>query len=57
MKPPSFKHASEAQAIAEAERLARIHTGSRFYVLHATEMRQVDSMKRIVLKKFDDIPF
>jgi len=60
--PPSYRHLSELSAINEAERLARLNKGAEFYVLRATEMRQVDDMKRVILLKTHDpknegIPF
>lgn len=56
-KSPSFRHPSEHSAITEAERLARTAPGQQFYVLHATNLRYVDDMTRIVLLHRDEIPF
>ncbi|SAK53262.1 hypothetical protein AWB78_01309 [Caballeronia calidae] len=47
--PPSYRHTSEAGAIAEAERLARAARNAKFYVLKATDLRYIDDMKRVVL--------
>lgn len=58
---PRFKHETEAEAIAEAERLATQHSGHTFVVLEATHVRKVDSMQRANLRsptpEDDDIPF
>ena len=60
---PTYKHETEASAIAEAERLARLNRGQQFYVLYAAELRVVDDMRRITLHpeghsyESDGIPF
>lgn len=51
---PRVKHETEASAIAEAERLARIVPGQRFVVLEAIELRQVSDMLRVSLRRPDD---
>jgi hypothetical protein len=56
-KSPSHRHSSEGLAIVEAERLARAVPGQKFYVLHATELRCVDAMQRVILFKTDQPPF
>ncbi|BAO88942.1 DUF2188 domain-containing protein [Caballeronia cordobensis] len=55
--PPSFRHESRENAIAEAERLARSRVGAEFFVLQATDLRLVDSMIRTSLVPLDEIPF
>jgi len=61
--PPKYRHDTEAAAETEAERLARLNPGSRFFVLEAVGLRCVDNMHRIDLRKplsveqSDDIPF
>jgi len=56
---PTVRHETESHAIAEAERLARLHQGSEFYVLEATHLRVMDSMQRVCLRDDgeSDIPF
>lgn len=55
--PPSYRHGSEESALSEAERLARAAPNAKFYVLRATEVRYIDSMKRVVLLYPDQPPF
>lgn len=55
---PRYRHASEVAAIGEAERLARMNPGQRFFVLEAIALRSVDSMQRVNLREpHDEIPF
>lgn len=42
---PTYKHATLQSARAEAERLARIHRGEKFYVLGAVGVAVVDDLK------------
>lgn len=56
-KSPSHRHSSEGLACIEAERLARLAPGQHFYVLHADQLRYVDSMHRVILFKTDQPPF
>jgi hypothetical protein len=56
-RAPSFKHASEGSAVAEAERLARQCPGQTFVVLRAIEARLVEDMLRISLAEDADVPF
>lgn len=44
---PTVRHGTEAEAVAEAERLARRFKGETFYVLKAVCGRCVDDMQRI----------
>lgn len=54
--PPMHRHSTLDSATTEAERLARLHKGERFYVLEATHARVVDSMQRITLGE-EVLPF
>lgn len=55
---PTVKHQTEHGAIQEAERLARLNPGAKFYVLQAVELRCVDAMQRIDLRDpMREIPF
>lgn len=58
---PRYKHETEALAIGEAERLARMNPSDTFIVLEATHVRRVDNMQRADLRsndpETDDIPF
>lgn len=57
-RAPTHKHPSPDQALTEAERLARLNPGQKFYVLEALEMRSVESMQRVTLVGPDDeVPF
>nr|WP_249172130.1 hypothetical protein [Burkholderia vietnamiensis] len=57
-KPPTFKHQSRQSAVMEAERLARVHRGQKFYVLGSTDSRVVDDMVRTSFTvNPDEIPF
>lgn len=59
--PPVYRHDCEAAAETEAERLARLNPGERFFVLEAVGLRCVDNMHRVSLRPGDppgdDIPF
>lgn len=58
IKPPSYKHESYNAAVQEAERLARFHGGSEFFVMRAETMRKVDDMQRVDYVHPDDyVPF
>lgn len=46
---PTHRHDTETGAISEAERLARLHPGTTFFVLQSTALRAVDSMQRVRL--------
>ena len=58
---PVFKHETARLARIEAERLARLNPGQRFYVLEAVALRYVDDMIRVDLRPGnddqDDLPF
>lgn len=53
---PAYQHHSHEAAVSEAERLARLNPGQRFYVLEATDLRVVDAMVRQTLDVLE-IPF
>jgi len=67
--PTNYRHASRAEAVIEAERLARRHPGQIFVVLEAVEaVRKVDVERVNLLRPgvhpsrdrsatADDIPF
>lgn len=57
LRSPSFRHGSEESATAEAERLARQHTGRLFVVLEAKSARRVDDMVRTTFVDESEIPF
>lgn len=53
---PRHRHDYEGGAIAEAERLARLHPGQEFFILEATHLRTVsEPMKKVKLEY--PIPF
>lgn len=57
-KNPSYRHAFEANAIREAERLARENPGETFVVLASVAARSTADMQRIDLRApADDHPF
>lgn len=56
-RSPSYKHPSEAAAVGEAERLARLHPGNTFVVLESICARRVDNMLCIDMRSNSDIPF
>lgn len=57
-RPPEYRHASEAMATHEAERLARLHPGNIFVVLQSVCSRQVNDMRRVDLRpEIKDLPF
>lgn len=53
-KPPQVRHADFGAAKAEAERLAGIHAGERFYILQAVGYAKKTSVDYVQL---DNIPF
>jgi hypothetical protein len=53
---PTFKHGSEESARREAERLARVHSGKRFYVLVAEAACEIPDPP-LIWRMGDDIPF
>lgn len=57
--PPRHRHASEQSATHEAERLARLHPGSVFYVVTPTRLSvaPVDGVVTLAIADVDDIPF
>ncbi len=60
-RAPTYKHASHASAVNEAERLARLNPGQTFAVLRATDLRHSGPMERVELQPHeprpDEIPF
>ncbi len=62
-RQPVVKHESEASAVCEAERLARVVSGAEFFVLRAVALRTVDAMQRVELvtgllaSEHDEVPF
>lgn len=54
-RPPMHRHDSYAEAVREAERLAKLSPGQEFYVLGAETMRCVDNMKRVDFVR--ELPF
>ena len=54
-RAPMYRHITKHSATVEAERLARINHGQRFYVLQATDYRELDGMQRVRLD--EDQPF
>lgn len=54
-RPPTHRHESHGSAVTEAERLARTNPGQQFFVLEATDMRELNDMKRVSLDR--PIPF
>lgn len=53
---PTKKHDSPVSAEAEAERLARLNPGDRFYVLHGGKYAWV-SPRPVEWVKLDELPF
>lgn len=47
---PAKRHATYADATAEAERLAKVHPGARFYVLQA---KAVCSLAELIWEKLE----
>ena len=57
-KQPTYRHETEAAAVIEAERLARLNPSEDFFVLEAIALRCVDNMQRVNLRDAGDgIPF
>lgn len=55
---PQYRHQTRDGAIEEAERLARLNPECEFFVLQATDFRQVSGMQRVKLvPHFDETPF
>lgn len=54
---PTRQHIDVGAARAEAERLARQHPGSRFYVLASIGDVQVNDTHWTPHDQFDDLPF
>jgi hypothetical protein len=58
MYPPKFRHPTRESATTEAERLARLHPNSQFFVLEAISESYENRPLTIDLYKHnDDIPF
>lgn len=56
--PPTCRHGTEGSATKEAERLAALYPGQRFYVLAAIKAREVNNMQRIELSEPEsELPF
>jgi hypothetical protein len=59
--PPRVCHDTEAAAETEAERLARTNPGVKFYLLEATQMFEVNNLRRIDMRQSpgyrDELPF
>ncbi len=54
--PPQYRHDTLEQARKEAERMASLHQGEKFYVLHALGVAKVEVP--VTYKALDDgIPF
>lgn len=53
--PPVVKQWTQAKAVDEAERLARLHRGTTFFVLEATHAITVDDIHRVHLRP--ELPF
>ena len=53
---PTYKHESKLRAEAEAERLALLNRGVKFFVLQSISECVVDEV-RVVQHERDDIPF
>lgn len=56
-RPPAFKHATFESARLEAERLARLLPGVRFYVLSAIARALKADVDFQPIEGGDDIPF
>ncbi len=56
-KSPTYRHHSEASAVAESERLASAYPGETFIVLESICGRRVDNMLCIVMRSGSDVPF
>ncbi len=54
-RPPTHRHQFHGLAVSEAERLARNNPGQQFFVLEATDLRELNYMKRVSLER--PIPF
>lgn len=55
--PPKFRHPDANLARFEAERLARMYPGERFFVLASIGDVRVSDTHWTPHKQFDDIPF
>ena len=56
--PPSYRHSTEASAVKEAERMAKEHPASRFYVLEAKSFCEQSTITWTVLDEPSDcVPF
>ena len=59
--PPRCRHQTEASALVEAERLARVYSGSQFFVLEAISVSAEKRVETIRLKANDglddELPF
>lgn len=51
---PSYRHAVHANAVSEAERLARANPGHEFFVMRADHMVTVGDLRRTA---FIEVPF
>ncbi len=56
-RPPMCQHECETDAKREAERLARVNPGERFFILHARNYAKVESPKVEWFEMGDWIPF
>ena len=54
---PQYRHPRQADAVSEAERLARQHPGQEFIVLQSVCSRRVAGMEYTDLRPQDECPF
>ena len=53
-RAPTVKHQSEEMAEKEAERLARVNPGQKFYVIQSVK---VCSLRDVVWERTQEVPF